>query len=604
MLPRISVLFLVLGASIASAPQSQTVLQSNGNPTPIFKAKAQLVLVDVVVTNGKGDPVSGLKKQEFEVMEDGKVQTIAIFEEHNGAPPEQIKLPPMPPNVYTNFPVVQAADSVNVILLDALNTPASDQTYVHSEMLKYVKKLSPQTRVVVFTLGSRLRMLQGVTTDSRQLLAVLNSTKAGPSPSPLRASTVETDANQSRADFLAAESMGSASSADQTSAQSAVDPVSATKQFLSDTANFQTRMRTQMTLDAMQQLARYLADIPGRKNVIWLSGSFPAGILADPDAVDPFSGAANFQEEIRRTTDLLTTAQVALYPIAAEGMTSDVAFQVDNRQIGEKRGSVAAMDTMQQSQVAARDLDFSHASMLQLAKETGGQAFFNANGLNDAFARVVNNGSRYYSLAYSPTNPAMDGKYRHILIKRASGKETLSYRRGYFADDLHTILASGQKPNYDPLLPLIGRNLPDYAQIVYKILVQPTEPQPAADAPHIGSNKDLKGPFTRYAIDFAVSVDDLQTTSATDGTHQGSIEVMLVAYDAEGKPLNQVASRSEIRIPAKDFANVRKGGLQIHKEIDMPQGSAFLRTGIYDFNAATAGTLGVPLFDTAAGAAK
>jgi len=604
MLPRSSVLFLVLGASIASAPQSQTVPQSNGNPTPIFKAKARLVLVDVVVTNGKGDPVPGLKKQDFEVMEDGKLQTVAIFEEHNGAPPQQIKLPPMPPNVYTNFPVVQAADSVNVILLDALNTPASDQTYVHSEMLKYVKKLSPQTRVAVFTLGSRLRMLQGVTTDSRQLLAVLNSTKAGPSPSPLRASTVESDANQSRADFLAAESMGSASSADQTSAQSAVDPVIATKQFLSDTANFQTRMRTQMTLDAMQQLARYLADIPGRKNIIWFSGSFPAGILADPDAPDPFSGAANFQEEIRRTTDLLTTAQVALYPIAAEGLTSDVAFQVDNRQIGEKRGSVAAMDTMQQSQVAARDLDFSHASMLQLAKETGGQAFFNANGLNDAFARVVNNGSRYYSLAYSPTNPAMDGKYRHILIKLASGKETLSYRRGYFADDLHTVLASGQKPNSDPLLPLIGRNLPDYAQIVYKILVQPTKPQPAADAPHIGSNTDLKGPFTRYGVDFAVSVDDLQTTSAADGTHQGSIEVMLVTYDAEGKPLNQVANRSEIRIPAKDFANVRKGGLQIHKEIDMPQGSAFLRTGIYDFNAATAGTLGVPLFNTAAGAVK
>ena len=71
---------------------------------------------------------------------------------------------------------------------------------------------------------------------------------------------------------------------------------------------------------------------------------------------------------------------------------------------------------------------------------------------------------------------------------------------------------------------------------------------------------------------------------------------MLVAYDGEGKPLNQVANRSEIRIPAKDFANLRKGGLQIHKEIDMPQGYAFLRTGIYDFNAATAGTLGVPLF--------
>jgi hypothetical protein len=65
MLPRSSVLFLVLGALIASAPQSQTVPQSNGNLTPIFKAKARLVLVDVVVTNSKGDPVLGLKTQDF-----------------------------------------------------------------------------------------------------------------------------------------------------------------------------------------------------------------------------------------------------------------------------------------------------------------------------------------------------------------------------------------------------------------------------------------------------------------------------------------------------------------------------------------------------------
>ncbi len=46
-------------------------------------------------------------------------------------------------------------------------------------------------------------------------------------------------------------------------------------------ALFQTASRVSMTLEAMQQLARYLADIPGRKNVIWLSGSFPAGIVPD-----------------------------------------------------------------------------------------------------------------------------------------------------------------------------------------------------------------------------------------------------------------------------------------------------------------------------------
>ena len=56
-----------------------------------------------------------------------------------------------------------------------------------------------------------------------------------------------------------------------------------------------------------------------------------------------------------------------------------------------------------------------------------------------------------------------------------------------------------------------------------------------------------------------------------------------------------MVGRSEIRIPAKDYASVQRGGLQIHKEIDLPQGEVFLRTGIYDFQAARAGTLGLPL---------
>jgi hypothetical protein len=123
-----------------------------------------------------------------------------------------------------------------------------------------------------------------------------------------------------------------------------------------------------MTLEAMQQLARYLADIPGRKNVIWLSGSFPAGIVPDSNLADPFSGAANFQEEIRKTTNLLTTAQISLYPIAAEGLTSDTAFQANNREISEQRGSLSMQDTIQQSRKASIDLDSSHASMTLTSK--------------------------------------------------------------------------------------------------------------------------------------------------------------------------------------------------------------------------------------------
>jgi VWFA-related protein len=554
------------------------------------------------VTNNRGEPIPGLHKADFGISEDGTPQTISTFEEHHGAPATQVKLPPMPPNVYTNFPLTQSADSVNVILLDALNTPSNDQSFVHSQMLKYLKAIPPNTRVAIFTLASRLRMLQGITTDSSVLLAVLNNDKALPHPSPLLPSTVEKDAYQRYIEFKAEN--WPAPPQDQSQALAAVDPINAAKAFQADLNALLIESRITVTLEALQQLARYLSEVPGRKNVIWFSGSFPTGILPNPDLADPFAGMRDFYEQIRKTSDLLAASQIAIYPIAAEGLISDSAFQTNNQEIGERRGSLAMQDTIQQMNNDSVDRDSSHASMEEMAKDTGGKAFYNTNGLSDALTRVVNNGSRFYSLTYSPANPRMDGKFRRIQVKMLNGKYTLAYRRGYYADDRSTFLAAAEGSSSDLLLPLMGRNLPDYSQILFKILVKPLNPQPAADAPRAGSNTDLKAPIVRYGLDFAAAVEDIKLNRSPDGILHGAIEVMLVVYDPEGKPLNTTVERSEIQMPERDYPSVQKQGLQIHKEIDVPQGDAYLRTGIYDLKSGSAGTLGIPLTARSTQAAK
>jgi hypothetical protein len=233
--------------------------------------------------------------------------------------------------------------------------------------------------------------------------------------------------------------------------------------------------------------------------------------------------------------------------------------------------------------------------MEQLAKDTGGEAFYNSNGLNDALTHVIDNGARFYTLTYAPSDKTMDGKFRHIRINLLSGKYNLAYRRGYFADDLIVLQAAEQKSDDDPLYALMGRNLPDLSQVVYKIKVLPSNPQPAPDAPHIGGNVELKGPVTRYRVDFAILAQDLKLDPTPDGGRHGEIEVMLVAYDREGKPLNLVETETKLVLPPNVYADVLKIGLQIHKEIDVPKQDVYLRTGIYDMGSDVAGTLGVPL---------
>jgi hypothetical protein len=213
------------------------------------------------------------------------------------------------------------------------------------------------------------------------------------------------------------------------------------------------------------------------------------------------------------------------------------------------------------------------------------------------WARVVNNGTRYHSLAYSPNNPTRDGKFRHIQVKLLKGKDTLAYRRGDYADDLATALAAGQKPDTDPLLMLMDRNLPDYSQILYKIKVLPADPQPAPEAARIGSNTDMKGPFLRYGVGFAIAPQDLKPDPSSDVGRLRGIEIVLLAYDREAKPLNFVVTKGDVNLDPKLWASVQQVGIQIHKEIDVAKEYVYLRTGIYDLRSNTAGTLGIPLAD-------
>ena len=581
-------LILLLFVVVPLHPQTAAP-QDSRNVVSTIQSKVQVAVVDVVVTKGKDEPVIGLHKEDFEVLEDGKPQTISTFEEHHGVPPTLTKLPPMPPHVYTNFPVTKTADSVNVLLLDALNTPTRDQTFVRRQMIKYLGTIPPGTRVAIFTLASRLRMLQGITTDSSELVAALHQNRASPHSSALLPSEVENDSNQQFTDFLIAEQGGGPAPIP------FVDPVQIVQEFQADTATFLAESRIRITLQALQQLARYLSEVPGRKNVIWFSGSFPVGIFPDPDLVNSFTAAQNFQQEIKHTAELLTADDVAIYPVGAQGLVTDSVYEANAAETGQKRGMLATQDQVKQLRAGAVNRDSGHAAMEEVARDTGGQAFYDTNGLASALDRVINIGAHYYTLTYAPTDKTMDGRFRHIELKLANGKYKLAYRRGYYARDLEAEGAAQQDPASDPLLPLMGRNLPDFTQILYKELVLPSTPQPPPDAGRMGSNTEIKEPFTRYRVDFAVSSQDIKFDSTPDGVRHGSLELMLVAYDREGKPLNLVAARSELLLQAKDYLGIQRGGLQLRKEIDVPNGDAYLRTGVYDLKSGKAGTLVIPL---------
>ena len=575
---------------------SQTAVPAPPSTVPPFQSKVSVVLVDVVVTDGKDEPVTSLDKKDFQVLEDGKRQTISDFEEHKGVQIKQAKLPPMPPDVYTNFPPIKATDSVNVLLLDALNTQVSDQSYVRSQLTRYLTTVQPGTRLAVFVLTSRLRMIQAVTTDSSVLLAALDDKKlrADSQQSLLLLPPTESDSDQEQNAELTRNLAGET--------QLAIEAM--THRAFGQVKLLQTDSRIEITLRAMQQLARYLVGIPGRKNVIWFSSSFPISIFPNLISPEAFDAGRQYEEEMRKTASLLTAAQVALYPIAAEGLVSDALYEANGMKIGQTRAS-----QMNQDLSDTRDRNSNYFSMEVLAENTGGKAFYNTNGLKDALARAINYGSHYYTLTYTPTDKKMDGKYRRIQVKLSEGRYKLAYRRGYYADNAQNAKAKKEQPVSDPLLPLMKRGLPDFSQIVYKIRIVPSSPTIAPEAARAGDNTELKGPFTRYGVDFAVAVEDLKLETTPDGLYTGNIEVMLVAYDRDGNALNLIVRKPEISLKRQTYAAAQTTGVQLHYDIDVPKdalikGEVCLRAGIYDLQSAKVGTLEIPLHTAIAVTAK
>ncbi len=573
----------VLVSSLSLAAQSSNP-DSSGGQRP-FQSKVGVVLVDTVVTDHNDQPVGGLKSGDFEILEDGKRQTISSFEEHKVSHTPPAKLPPMPPGVYTNFPVA-TSDSINVLLLDTVNTEVPDQSYVRAQLIRYLKGAPAGTRLAVFVLGMQLRMIQPVTTDAAVLLAALNNPALGSAPqqSPMLITKTESDSdkalNEATMQDLAAET------------QSALQAMQ--HRGIAYMNEFKLDVRIQTTLQALQNISRYLAAFPGRKNLIWFSGSFPIGVFPDLKAADAFEAVREYRGQTQKTADLLALAQVAIYPIAAEGVVWDTEYEADASEISRTRASSAAPHLSN----AAR-LNFSHFTMEVLAENSGGKAFYDTNGLTDALARAVNYGSHYYTLAYTTSNRKLDGGYRRIQVKLSPGNYKLAYRRGYYADDPSDAKArKGQKT--DVLMPLMTRGLPEMAQILYKVRVAPSEPQPAPAAPPAGDNKEMKRPYTRYGVDFAVDVDDLHFEPSADGVRSGDIEIMLVVYDQVGKSLNFLIRKRAIDLKPEVFAAAQKVGLQLHYDIDVPQGGLsnarlYLRTGICNLRTADVGTLEVPL---------
>lgn len=392
---------------------------------------------------------------------------------------------------------------------------------------------------------------------------------------------------------------------------------SALQQFAADTESYRLDLRVDLTLDALAQLGRYLSAIPGRKNLIWFSGSFPLQIDPDPSQsptmtanggasqLDPFSSMRDYAEQVKQADALLTAARVAIYPVDARGLM-DLASVDASRDFTSPTGVPNGPGTRNTPNFAAKaDSKFvrqtvtEHQTMQQIAQETGGAAFFDTNDIRDAVAKSIANGANYFTIGYVPSLRTKDELFRSVQVHVDGGKYDLAYRRGYYAVD--PAKTGPDTPGVvEPIVAALQRGAPPISQVVFEARIL-SAADPAAKEVKVAAGPAGEIPQSpqsmphRYLVDFSADPHGITWTPAPNGGAHGEVEVSMVAWGADGQRVNYTDRALGVNLDPAQSAQVLKTGLPLHQEIDLPAGTIYLRVAIHDLPSGRIGSMEIPL---------
>ena len=596
----VSVLFATVLASAlaAQAPVHQQSPASNHAPDPSSIA-AQLapsltitsreVLLDVVVTDQQHHPVTGLSRADFIITEEKQPQTLRHMEEHstlNAADVAKLKAtPPLPPNTFTNFAPVANSNAYTVILLDALNTPLQAQMELRAQLISYLKHMEPGTPIAIFQLDTQMRLIQGFSTDPKVLLAAADSKRDMPSlQKPIRGDRY-----------------------------------------------YNVISKNQILGEGMQSIGRYLAGFPGRKNLVWFTGSVPQWATGSPTLEEverrvgnPFKDSFNvFDDAMAGLTDAMSLSRVAVYPIDARGLQT-----LPNADASRRR-PVSSMGFY-------NNQAFGHMELDQVADATGGKAYYNTNGLKETLAEIVNNGSNYYTLAYSTTNQKWDGGFRHIKIEVNRPGVKLQYRPGYYAVDrsqleqrqlasLQKRMAAGQQPAQAPPeasqdAPVVDENgatikrpkggfeaamvlgaVPPTEIVFTASLAIDNSVVKLAKSDALPKDNYLKPefkdkPFHNFNLDVHADPGSLNVTQSADGKRHVKLQFVTALYTPDGNMINSIESKISFDLTDAGYRKMLKDGLPVKQQIAVPvKGNYFLRVGIHDLSSDRVGAVEIPV---------
>jgi len=557
-------------ATPAAAPQASAQPQPESQGTATFlKIKTRLVIVDVIALDHKGSPVTDLEAKDFTLTEEGKQQTIRTFsfQQPSQAPGQPAALVPitLSANRITNMPRFKTSSALNVLLIDGINVSNINQKYVRDEMLKLLAKLPAGQPLAVYAMGSKLRMLQDFTADPSLLKAAVKKAK----DNALSVRQESSNAGDLPPGLVEQMPDGMAQQVLRFGQEQAIN---------------QMDERVRLTLEELGALARNLSGYPGRKNLIWLSEVFPNYIVPDHTDIGKGTSVAaaqqsvihNYQTQIDHTADLLSNAQVAVYPVDAGALVNHDSYSSlsntdsNGNYLGRSaRGATrAGLGSAQATEIsrASEAVMASHSSMNSVADQTGGKAFYNTNNLEKAIREGMDDGSTYYTLGYYPENKDWDGRFRRIAVKINRPGIKLHYRQGFFAIEPTDPAKMDPKILASDIGSALDINNPISTALPFQAVVIPPSPQ--------NGNK--------VQINFGVDPHAIGFELKDDGLQHASIDCGVRAYSKSGDALRTQGNTFDAALTPEQYQKVMKMIFPCNQTLELPPGEYLLRLAVRD----------------------
>jgi len=556
--------------------------EKDDNSEVKFTLRTELVLIPTVVTDKSGTHISGLKKEDFKVLEDSAEEKVATFEEITSDTQRWLR-PGIPDEFSNSVAAEPSARRITLIMLDFINTRIMDQETARQELLKYLtQSVDVREPTALYTLTrSGIQVIHDFTTDPRILVAALHQVNGDAyemidSPEDGGAGSGTANPNSSAGGHGAAGNGGRSSNGSaQASVQSEAGKLQAMLQGTSlNFRSFEQRLAITYTLEGMQQIAQAVAGFPGRKSLIWASGGFPFSVSGSmgiaPAGRDTLADVLPMYE---RTWQLLNDAQISLYPVDVKGLRVGT---VPSASMGNPGASTHNPSRNYASRANLRQMD-TESTFQTFASMTGGRAYFNSNDLAKGFREAVNDSSEYYILGYYLDHSKTKSGWRKLTVKVNREHSEVRARSGFFVTNATIDPENSRNSDISSAL----RSPLDYTSLAFQANWDNTEPGTEPGKKRLN--------YVMHLSPGAVVINE------ADNNHI-VLDFVALAVTPEGNPAGQpVGQKVDAHLSAEKLALIRLRGVIYKGGLDLAPGEYTVRFVVRDDLNGRTGSVSGPL---------